>query len=179
MPDQGQPSEGIPGTFGTFTLVHTTTYQELLNCNHSKAHSFTEKWGRVCCNLCNIFCSRYEYEKSIPLCLFFLAANASKAYSYSHLGTKITQCCRRKILHDSTIFLYPCVLQKKNPPAYNGKNIFVAISQFWFRLTPTLQCGPPSWGSGQGGRDSLDDIAMTVHGLLWPLSTWGYGPAAF
>ena len=30
-------SEGAGGTFGRLTLLNTVTYQELLDCNHSKA----------------------------------------------------------------------------------------------------------------------------------------------
>ena len=32
------------GTFGRLTLFNTATYQELLDCNHSKAHDFIEEW---------------------------------------------------------------------------------------------------------------------------------------
>ena len=37
-------SQGAGGTFGRLTLFNTATSQELLCCNHSKAHNFTEKW---------------------------------------------------------------------------------------------------------------------------------------
>ena len=36
-------SEGVGETFGRRTLLNTVTYQELLDCNHSKAHGFKKE----------------------------------------------------------------------------------------------------------------------------------------
>ena len=35
--------EGVSGTFGRQTLCNTATYQEILDCNHSKAHNFKKE----------------------------------------------------------------------------------------------------------------------------------------
>ena len=39
-------SENVGGTFCTLTLFNTATYQELLDCNHTKAHNFKREQER-------------------------------------------------------------------------------------------------------------------------------------
>ena len=47
-PNKGELSEGADGTFGRFTLFNTATYQQLLDCNQSKARDVKKKWeGRT------------------------------------------------------------------------------------------------------------------------------------
>ena len=43
-PNSGELSEGVGGTFGRLTMFNTATYQEPLDCNHSKAHNFRNEW---------------------------------------------------------------------------------------------------------------------------------------
>ena len=46
-PNRGKLTEGVCGTFGklsVFNTFNTTTYQELLDCTHSKAHYFKQEW---------------------------------------------------------------------------------------------------------------------------------------
>ena len=38
-PDDGELSEGVGGSLGRLTLFNTATHQEILDCNHSKAHN--------------------------------------------------------------------------------------------------------------------------------------------
>ena len=45
-PISGDPSKGVCGTFGKPTLFNTATHQELLDCNHSRAHNFKKGMGR-------------------------------------------------------------------------------------------------------------------------------------
>ena len=39
----GGASEGVGGTFGRLIMLNTATSQELLDCNHSKAHNFKKE----------------------------------------------------------------------------------------------------------------------------------------
>ena len=39
-PHSGERSEGVGGAVGRLILFNTATYQELLDCNHSKAQTF-------------------------------------------------------------------------------------------------------------------------------------------
>ena len=48
-PNYGELGEGVGRTFGRLALCNTATYQDLRDCNQSKAHNFRKdmKGGRI------------------------------------------------------------------------------------------------------------------------------------
>ena len=62
QPNDGELSEGVDGTFGRLTMLNTLTYQEILDCYHSKAHHFKKEWQE---GQCKLVCERRTVETAL------------------------------------------------------------------------------------------------------------------